>query len=114
MNHRPGPGIVKWLEQAGATNVKEVIHSFKMGAAADDEEMRTETTDNMEAIVANFAMVGSSKFQILGALQNTNAAIEWPGYWYTPEDFKVLADAVSHEMKTVGNTWKFWLVTAQK
>lgn len=60
MNHRPGPGIVEWLRQAGAKDVKEEIHSFKMGAAADDEEMRIETTENMNSIIANFAMVGSS------------------------------------------------------
>lgn len=47
-------------------------------------------------------------------MQITDFIVEWPGYWYTPEDFKMLADAVSQEMESTGNTWKFWLVTAQK
>ncbi|KAF1979680.1 hypothetical protein BU23DRAFT_563076 [Bimuria novae-zelandiae CBS 107.79] len=95
---RPGPSLVKWLEQVDGTNIKEKILSFKMGVAAEDEESRHETIDNIGAMVSMFAMFCS----------------KIPGYWYTPEDFKVLADAVSREMETIGNTWKFWVVTAQK
>jgi len=115
MNHRPGPGIKHWLENAGASGVQEEVFAFKMGAAATSEEMRKATTENMNAIISNFAMVGSSEF-FKSPKQDLriDAISGWPNYWYTPEDFKILADEVGNEMETTGNTWKFWLVTAKK
>lgn len=115
LNHRPGPGLVKWLEQAGARNIKEEIYSIKIGAAADTVALENETAANVASIIDEFAMIVSSKYEITyRAVQATNSDVEWPGYWYTPEDFKNLSNAVSTEMKTAGNVWKFWLVTAQK
>jgi hypothetical protein len=61
MNHRPGPGVKGWLESVGASAVHEEVFSFKMGAAASSKEMRETTTDNMKAMIASLAMVGSSK-----------------------------------------------------
>jgi hypothetical protein len=44
----------------------------------------------------------------------TDTILAWPGYWYTAEDFGTLAEEVADEMETIGNTWKFRVVTAQK
>jgi hypothetical protein len=44
----------------------------------------------------------------------TDTILAWPDYWYTAEDFGTLAKEVADEMETIGNTWKFRVVTAQK
>ncbi|KAF2656936.1 methyltransferase GliN [Lophiostoma macrostomum CBS 122681] len=98
MNPRPGPRIKEWLKESGAVDVTEDILSFEMGVSALSEEMRTETTDNMLAIIANFATV----------------CLQMPNYWYTASDFETLKNLVAEELDTVGNTWRFWVVTAKK
>ena len=63
MNSSAGPKLKTWIEDTGAEAVQEVVFSFKMGVAADTEDMRKETTDNMASIIANFALFGSSRFR---------------------------------------------------
>ena len=61
MNASPGPKIKGWLEDAGAIDVKEEIFTFKMGAAADDEEFRKATEENLMVMIDNFSTVTSSE-----------------------------------------------------
>ncbi|KAF1960871.1 methyltransferase GliN [Byssothecium circinans] len=98
MNPSAGSELKRLIKDAGAQDVKEVVFSFGMGVAADTEGMLKETTENMASIIANFALFGS----------------KMPNYWYSQEDFEMLNNSVAHELNTIGNTWKFWMVTGKK
>ncbi|KAF5867498.1 putative methyltransferase domain-containing protein [Botrytis fragariae] len=98
MNPSPGPSIAGWLRESGAVDIQERVLSFPMGCQAATLEDQISTTNNLTNMIDNFAMIGSKT----------------PNYWYTPEEFKSLKEAVVKEMAEIGNTWRFWVVTGQK
>jgi hypothetical protein len=65
MNPAPGPSISGWLRRAGATEIEETVLSFPMGRLAATPIARKSTKANLEAMIDNFAMIGSSKLHSL-------------------------------------------------
>lgn len=61
MNPAPGPSIAGWLRKAGATDIEETVLSFQMGRLAAKSMAQKSTTANLEAMIDNFAMIGSSE-----------------------------------------------------
>ncbi|KAL1599499.1 hypothetical protein SLS60_007302 [Paraconiothyrium brasiliense] len=98
MNPAPGPDVAEWVKAAGALDVKEEIFSFPMGRLAATESDQQNTTANLVNMIDNFAMIGS----------------KIPGYWYSPEEFASLKEAVVKEMTETGNTWRFHVITGRK
>lgn len=115
MNAAPGPLITGWLQKAGAVDVQETIFSFPMGRLAATPEAQASTTSNLCAMIDNFAMIGSSKYNCQHtATDQILTATEIPNYWFSADQFKALKEAVLEEMETTGNTWRFHVVTAAK
>jgi len=98
MNNTAGRYLKDWLETAGATEVESKIISYEMGAAAKTKDMKEATTDHIMDMIDNIEKV----------------AAMIPNYWFTPDDFRKLKEAVFEDMQKVGNTWRYHLATGKK
>jgi len=98
MNNTAGRYLKGWLEEAGAVDVQSKIISYEMGAAANTQDLKDATTDHIMDMIGNIEKVASMI----------------PNYWFTPDDFKKLKEAVFDDMQTVGNTWRYHLATGKK
>ncbi|ORY13906.1 methyltransferase GliN [Clohesyomyces aquaticus] len=98
MDLSSGPKLESWLRAAGAEDVEVKAMSFPMGKCAKTKRLAKLSAWNMMTLVDNFAFVCE----------------QIPGFWYTQDQFGQLSVAVEEELKTVGNTWKFWVVTGRR
>ena len=120
MNPAPGPSLAAWLGKAGATDIEETVFSFPMGRLAATPQAQKSTTANLQAMIDNFAMIGSSELRPRATWHSTQQIqcrrpqTETPGYWYSPTDFHTLKQAVVKEMAETGNTWRFLVVTGRR
>lgn len=114
MNHIAGRFLKEWLEGAGAIDIEQKQFTYGMGAQAETQEMKNATTKHIMTMISNLEMITSRKCFQGCPFTLLNAKLGIPNYWYTPENFKKLKDAVLREMQQQGNTWRYWLATGRK
>lgn len=98
MNPSPVGQLTQWLKDAGCVDVEERYCEEKLGKAAPTEALNEETTAQIGSMVDNFAHIASLI----------------PDYFYTPEQFSKLRQAVIRELEEKGNTWRYRVAWGRK
>ncbi|KAI9877144.1 MAG: hypothetical protein M1830_004694 [Pleopsidium flavum] len=97
-NLSPGPKLAGWLKDAGAVDIEQTVLVNKCGPAAEDKVQGERGTFVMLALLDGIEVLAGNI----------------PGFFFSPEDFKILRADLAEELATVGNYWRTHVVWARK